>query len=333
VAIDRTFFSVSPCSLDRLAAAAGADVTGAALAEALDAAPLHEAGAGDLTFMGVDPGEPVRSRLQGAIVITTADLAEGLPSSCAVLVCGTPRLGFARALALMVDEPADARATAPHIPESVSVGASVSIAARVMIGEGTRLDPGAVIHHGVEIGRDCHVGANAVLSHCRIGDGVTIGANSVVGGAGFGFEITADGPVPLPHVGAVDIGDGTRIAAGCAIDRGTLGVTRIGRQVMIDNLVHVAHNCVVEDRAVLAAQVGLAGGAHIGRGAMLAGQAGVSAQVRVGKGAVVMGQSGVTKDVPDGLTVVGFPAEEARELWRERAAMRRLLRSSGQKKG
>ncbi len=333
MAVDQRFFALSACSLDRLATAASATPAGASVDEAIDAAPLDEAKAGDLTFMTGDPGDAACARLQGAIVITTAELAARLPASCAALLCDAPRLGFARALTLMVGDIPDSFLPGPDLPASVSVATSASIARNVTIGEGSRIDPGAVIHQGVDIGRDCHIGSNAVLSHCRIGNGVSIGANSVIGGAGFGFEITADGPVALPHVGSVEIGEKTQIAAGCTIDRGTLGVTRIGRQVMIDNLVHVAHNCVIDDRAVLAAQVGLAGGAEIGAGAMLAGQAGVSSRIRVGKGAIVMGQSGVTKDVPDGVTVVGFPAEEAREVWRERAALRRLLRSSGNKKG
>ena len=333
MAIDQSFFAVQACAVDRLATAAGAVASGTAIAQAINAAPLDEARAGDLTFMSSDPGDDVCARLNGAVVITTAGLAERIPAGCAVLICDQPRLGFARALALMVRDVVDDFDASADLAGAVSVAPSASISRNVTIGEGTNVDPGAVIHQGVEIGRDCQIGSNVVLSHCRIGDGVSIGANTVVGGAGFGFEITADGPVALPHVGSVEIGAQTQIAAGCTIDRGTLRMTSIGQQVMIDNLVHVAHNCVIEDRAVLAAQVGLAGGARIGGGAMLAGQAGVSSQIRVGKGAVVMGQSGVTKDVPDGATVVGFPAEDAREVWRERAALRRLLRSSGQKKG
>ena len=332
MAIDQRFFSVSVCSPDRLAAVAGAAVAGAPIAEVLDAAPLGDAKAGDLTFMAGNPDDDIFDRLEGAIVVTTQELASRLPASCAILLCDKPRLGFARALALMIEDIADSHEVAPKLPASVHVGSSASIVGNVIVGDGSRIDPGAVIHQGVEIGRDCRIGANSVLSHCRVADGVSIGANSVIGGAGFGFEIMADGPVALPHVGSVEIGALTQIAAGCTIDRGTLGPTRIGRQVMIDNLVHVAHNCTIEDRAVLAAQVGLAGGAQIGSGAMLAGQAGVSSQVRVGQGAIVMGQAGVTKDVPDGVTVVGFPAEEAREAWRERAALRRLARSSGKQK-
>lgn len=333
MAIDQRFFSVSACSLERLAAAAGAAVAGAPVAEALDAAPLGDAKDGDLTFMAGNPDDDIFDRLEGAVVVTTKELASRLPASCAVLLCNKPRLGFARALALMVEDIAGRHEAAPKLPASVQVGPSASIAGNVQVGERSRIDPGVVIHQGVEIGRDCRIGANAVLSHCSIADGVSIGANSVVGGAGFGFEITADGPVALPHVGSVEIGALTQIAAGCTIDRGTLGPTRIGRRVMIDNLVHVAHNCVIEDGAVLAAQVGLAGGAQIGSGAMLAGQVGVSSKVRVGQGAIVMGQAGVTKDVPDGVTVVGFPAEEARDVWRERAALRRLARSSGKQRG
>jgi len=334
--VDQRFFSVKPCGVDDLAAAASARFSGANIGAARDAAALDMAGPGDLTFMNGAPDDAVLERLDGVIVVTTAELATRLPASCAVLECANPRLGFARALALMVEQIADSTASgqnAPDLAPDVVVGEGVYIASGVRVGAGSVIDHGAVIHQGVEIAEGCHIGANAVLSHCRLSDNVVIGANSVIGGSGFGFEITADGPVPLPHVGAVQIGAGTRIAANCAIDRGTLGMTHIGSQVMIDNLVHVAHNCVIEDRAVIAAQVGFAGGVRVGEGAMLAGQAGVSSQVNVGRGAIVMGQSGVTKDVPDGVMVVGFPAEEARGVWRERAALRRLLSASGKKKG
>ena len=329
MAIDRSFFSVTAQDVGALAVAADAEIHRDGGIEAHDAAPVSEATTGQLCFLAGKADEALIAGLSGVVVITTGRLAGAIPADCAVLVCDNPRLGFARALAVMVEERG-----AYHPPhqagpvDGVTVGHGVCIGEDVSIGKGTIIEPGAVIHHGVEIGRNCRVGANAVLSHCRLDDGVHIGAGCVVGGSGFGFEVTPDGPVMLPHVGSVQIGEGSSAGAGCTIDRGTLGMTRIGASVMIDNLVHIAHNCIVGDRAVLAAQVGLAGGAIIGEGAMLAGQAGVGAQVTVGKGAVVMAQSGVTKDVPEGTTVVGFPAEETRKVWRERAALRRLLGSS-----
>ena len=125
---------------------------------------------------------------QGVIVITTAELAPRLPASCAALICERPRLGFARALAVMVEDIPDSRDTESDHPAAVQAAGTASIAGNVTLGSGTRIDPGAVIHQGVEIGRDCHVGANAVLSHCRIGDGVSIGANTVIGGVWFRFR-------------------------------------------------------------------------------------------------------------------------------------------------
>ena len=334
MAIDRRFFTITPHDAETLATAAGASLHGKAGVVARDAAPLPEAGEGDLCFMADDPGAATLSRLSGAVVITTEALLGLLPEDCAGLACAAPRLGFARAMGLMVSEiDADHPPQMAAAMDGVVLGASVAIGSNVVIGAGTVIGAGAVIHQGVEIGRDCRIGANVVLSHCRLSDAVHIGANSVVGGAGFGFEITADGPVMLPHVGSVDVGLGSRAGTGCTIDRGTLATTRIGAGVMIDNQVHIAHNCVIGDRAVLAAQVGLAGGAMIGEAAMLAGQAGVSSQVAIGKGAIVMGQSGVTKDVPDHTTVVGFPAEEAGKVWRERAALRRLSGASRKKEG
>ena len=333
MAIDRSFFSVTVQGVDALADAAGADIIRGEDRQAEDAAPASEAGPGHLCFLTEKADKTLIARLSGAVVITTSALAKELPEDCAALISGNPRLGFARALGLMVAE-----IGACHPPQQavtldgITVGNNVSVGENVSIGKGTIIEPGVVIHQGVEIGRNCRIEANAVLSHCRLGDEVRIGANNMIGGSGFGFEITDEGPVLLEHVGSVEIGRSSRTGAGCTIDRGTLGRTKIGESVMIDNLVHIAHNCVIGDCVVLAAQVGLAGGAIIGEGAILAGQAGVASQVTVGRGAIVMGQSGVTKDVPNYNTVVGFPAEETRKVWRERVALRRLLGSSRDEK-
>jgi UDP-3-O-[3-hydroxymyristoyl] glucosamine N-acyltransferase len=333
MAIDPRFFSVTPSTAASLARLAGCELRGDGDRPVTDAAPVSMAGEGDLTFLAGAKGVGDMALSADAVVVTTADLCSALPDGMVCLVSDAPRRDFATALSSLVAERQGGwrQQTGDDWPE-VEVGPAVVVGDDVELGKGSVIGAGAVIHHGVRIGRNCRIDANVVLSHCDLGDDVVIGAGSVIGGAGFGFEITPDGPVRIPHVGTVAIGDSSCVGAGCAIDRGTLGQTAIGRQVMIDNLVHIAHNCLVGDRAVLAAQVGLAGGAMIGEGAMLAGQAGVSSQVTVGRGAVVMGQSGVTKDVSDNMTVVGFPATEAREAWRERAALRRLIAKSSQRK-
>ena len=311
-------------SVSRIHGSGAAMITGAA--------PLTEAGAGDLVFLGEGADLP-EGRLAGAIVIAGAGVAADLPGDTVLLVSDAPRRDFALALAQLVGErdsdvplmPATALPDV-RIDPGVVTGRNVEIGGKRCR---SRRRPSPWCQHRPQLPHRCQCRAVAL---CADDDVVDRRRLRVVGGHGFGFEITPEGAVLLPHVGSVSIAEGSRIGSGCTVDRGTLGPTSVGRGVMMDNLVHVAHNCAIGENAVLAAQVGLAGGAVIGRGAMLAGQVGVSSKVSVGEGAIVMGQSGVTKDVPANTTVVGFPAVEAREAWRERAALRRLIAKSSKRK-
>ena len=329
MALDTRFFEMDSQPASRIAEAIKARVEGDAGRVATDVSAFDEAGKGHLTFLNEDAKSDPARAADGAVIITTAELAKALPGGCTAIICENPRLGFAMAIGALVTEKARGQVTGDGKGmRGVALGRGAAIGENVEIGAGGQVGAGAVVSHGVAIGRNCRIGANAVLSHCRLGDDVCIGANAVIGGSGFGFEATRDGPVQLPHVGIVTIGDGSFVGPGSCVARGTVGRTSIGRGVMIDNLVHIAHNCRIGDRAALAAQVGMAGGAVIGEGAMLAGQVGVSLRVRVGNGAVVMGQSGVTKDVADNETVVGFPAEPAKRVWKQQAALRRMIAST-----
>ena len=202
-----------------------------------------------------------------------------------------------------------------------------------MIGAGSVIEAGAVIKSGVVIGANCHIGANSVLSHCDIASHVTIGAGTVIGESGFGFEMTKDGVIRLPHVGIVRIADGCGIGNQCSIDRGSLGDTVLGRSVMIDNMCHIAHNVQIGDRSIVAGQCGISGSVRIGADVQIGGQVGIAQHLKIGDGAVLTARSGVTKDVAPNTQMAGFPAIEAGQYWRERAALRRLSKSSLSKAG
>jgi len=329
--IDKRFFTVNQMLAGDLADAIDATVIGDRTVDILDVAPFSESKSGDLTFYSGGTQEHGLSFADRSVVITTHEVAGGLPSEVVALVVDNPRLGFAVALDMLVEDAFVGQYKPATSIDGVEFGPGVTVGQNVSIGQGSVIGAGVCLGHGLSIGRNCRIEANAVLSHCLLGDDVVVHANAVIGGQGFGFEITTDGPVKLPHVGSVKVGNGSRIGAGSCIDRGTISCTQIGANVMIDNLVHVAHNCVIEDRVVMAAQVGLAGGAHIASGAILGGQVGVSQNVRIGSNAVIMAQSGVTKDVKSGATVVGFPAEDVKAAWRERAAIRRMIARSTKK--
>ena len=183
------------------------------------------------------------------------------------------------------------------------------------------------MHPAVTVGKNCYVGSNAVLSHSVIGDHVKIGAGSVIGEAGFGFEMTGDGAVKIPHIGLVSIADSVSIGSSCTIDRGSLDNTIIGEHVMIDNLCHIAHNVTIGPRSIISGQCGISGSATVGAGVAMGGQVGVAPHVFIGDGAVLTARSGVTKDVDAGEQVAGFPATSSRQFWRNQAVIRRLSKS------
>ena len=276
-----------------------------------------------------DPDLAKTLAVESAVVITNEACLPFIDRANCCLVVASPRIGFAHALAHLVsvapvDHGTAGIAPTAKIVDTTVIHPSATIMPQVVIGAGTVIEAGAVLHAGVTVGENCHIRSNSVLSHCLIGNGVDIGAGSVVGAAGFGFEMTDDGVVKLPHIGLVVIDDFVSIGSGCAIDRGSLGNTHIGAHVMMDNLCHIAHNVTIGARSSIAGQCGISGSVTVGQGVAMGGQVGIAPHVKIGDGAVLTARSGVTKDIEDGDQVAGFPAVSKRQFWRDQAALRRL---------
>jgi UDP-3-O-[3-hydroxymyristoyl] glucosamine N-acyltransferase len=199
------------------------------------------------------------------------------------------------------------------------------------VAEGAEIGARTVLHAGVVIGPFARVGADCELHpHVVLYDGVVLGqrcllhAGTVLGSDGFGFEPTREGWEKVPQCGTVVVGDDVEMGANCAVDRGRFGPTRIGNGVKFDNLVHIAHNVVIEDGALLIAQVGVAGSTRIGARAILAGQAGIAGHLTIGAGARVGAQTGVGQDIPPGEDHFGSPSREKGEALRIHAMLGRL---------
>jgi UDP-3-O-[3-hydroxymyristoyl] glucosamine N-acyltransferase len=128
----------------------------------------------------------------------------------------------------------------------------------------------------------------------------------------------------VPQLGRVLIGDGAEIGTNSTIDRGSAQDTVIGPGVHIDNLVQLGHNVNIGANSVIIAQAGISGSTQVGPGVMIAAQAGLAGHLTIGAGARIGAQSGVMQDVPAGEEVLGAPAQNAKNFFREVVTLRKL---------
>lgn len=211
--------------------------------------------------------------------------------------------------------------------EEPGIHPTAIIDATAEVGAHTKVGPGCVLESGVRVGSDCFLGPRVTVhAGTLLGNRVRVQAGAVLGSTGFGYVREEKGYLRFPQIGTLVIGDDVEIGANTTIDRGALGETRIGRGTKIDNLVHIAHNCNIGERVLIAAQVGLAGSITIEDDAMLGGQAGLGEHVTIGRGVILGGQGGVlpgkTLSGP-GVVYWGTPAQPVREYLRNLARSRK----------
>jgi UDP-3-O-[3-hydroxymyristoyl] glucosamine N-acyltransferase len=206
-----------------------------------------------------------------------------------------------------------------HIGPHCVVGPSVEIGARSALMGGNHLGQGA------RIGEDVCLFPNAVIyARTLIGNRVTIHSGTVIGSDGYGYVLDEGRHRKVLQVGNVVIHDDVEIGANCAIDRAALGSTLIGAGTKIDNLVHVAHNVEMGRHCLIMGQTGIAGSTQLGDYAVVASQSGIAGHLKLGKQSTVGAKSGVMRDIPDGGTVLGYPAAPANEAKRQWAGLQLL---------
>ena len=177
--------------------------------------------------------------------------------------------------------------------------------------ESAKIFKNCVIGRGVQIGKNCIIKNNCVIKNTIIKDNVTIGDNCTIGSTGFGFDLKSPGAKNIiPQIGIVFLDENTHIGSNCTIDRGKIDITYIGKNSMIDNLVHIAHNVILGENACLAAQSGISGSTLIGKNLICGGQSGFAGHLKIGNNVIVAGKSGVTKNISDKSIVAGFPATD-----------------------
>jgi UDP-N-acetylglucosamine acyltransferase len=170
------------------------------------------------------------------------------------------------------------------------------------------VDPKAHLGDGVTVGAysivkgPVRIGAGTVIhEHTHVQGLTTIGTDCQLGPAAF-IGLPPQHLRANADVGQLIIGDQVVVREAATIHRATEAgedhATRVGNRCFIMGGVHIAHDCVLEDQVIAANGVLLGGHVHISQNVFLGGGCALHQFVRVGRIAIIAGNEAVTQDVP-----------------------------------
>jgi UDP-N-acetylglucosamine acyltransferase len=168
------------------------------------------------------------------------------------------------------------------------------------------IDPQAKIHPSCKIGPYCVIGPQVQLGEgCHLVSHVAMEGPSKIGADNGFFPFSSIGMAPqdMTYAGEptqLEIGDHNELREFVTINRGTVkggGLTRVGNYNLIMAYAHVAHDCVVGDRVILANAATLGGHVTVEDWAVVGAMCPVHQYVRIGAHSYVGGGTTITKDV------------------------------------
>ena len=315
-------------SLQEIAAALDGNLLGNADEKITGINGIMEAQKGDLSFLANPKYKDHLPLCQASAVLVNREVE--VPGMNLIQV-DNPRLAYGKVIGLMFPPKTEIPGVSAHafIADSAEIGENctiypgVYVADRVKIGKNSVIYPSVFVGEDVEIGEDCLIHANVTINNgCKIGQRVMLNAGCVIGSEGFGFERENDGDAhqKVPQVGIVIIEDDVEVGALCAIDRGSIKATVVGKGTKFDNLVHVAHNCQIGEKNLIMAQVCLAGSVKTGENVWFAGQAGCLDHLKVADHSKIFGKAGITQNIDEAGIYSGFPARPFLD-WQKGSAM------------
>ena len=202
-----------------------------------------------------------------------------------------------------------------YIGKNCKIGKGVKIYGHAYIGDRVTIGDGTIVYAGAKILADTQIG-----SQCVIHEG------AVLGSTGFGFAPQEDGTYKtIPQIGNVVLEDQVSIGANTTIDRATMGTTLIRKGVKIDNQVHIAHNVIIGEHTVIAAQTGISGSTEIGKYCVLAGKVGIAGHLKIADHTSIGGNTGINKSIKvPGRSLFGFLAMDLRDFLRSYSVFKNL---------
>ena len=312
------------------------EVDGNASASVHGLAKIEEGTNGSLSFLS-NPKYEEFIYITGSsicIVNKTFVASKALPETLTLIRVDDAYACFAKLLSIYNNmnrkEPAIEQPSFIH--ETASIGNDPYIGAFAYIGKNVKLGNNVQIYPNVVLGDNVNIGDNSILfanvsvyADCQLGNNVIIHSGTVIGSDGFGYAPDEHRVYQkIPQIGNVVIEDDVEIGSNCSIDRATMGSTFIRKGVKIDNLCQIAHNVDVDQHTAMAAQVGIAGSAKIGKYVMIGGQTGVAGHLHIADDTKIVAQSGIPSTIKNADTLMGSPAFNHNDFKRSYLGFRKL---------
>lgn len=266
---------------------------------------------------------------KAAAVFVTKESLEFVPTNTIALIVDEPYIALAKAskffttpiVATKGDDHCFGKNCTimqnTYFGKNTTVGANCTIMSGSFIGDNVTIGDNTTIYPNVTIYKDCMIGSNTIIH-----------AGSVIGSDGFGFATTKEGEhIKIYQNGNVTIGNNVEIGANCTIDRAAFKSTVIEDMVRIDNLVHIAHNCVVGYGSILVTQTGLSGSTILKEYVVMAGQSGTTGHLEIAPFTTISARGVVSKSITEPKKQwAGFPLVEHRTWLKLQGKIQKLLK-------
>jgi UDP-3-O-[3-hydroxymyristoyl] glucosamine N-acyltransferase len=242
-------------------------------------------------------------------VITTSDIAERLPEHLAVAVCDDPKTVF-----YQIHEHL-ARKTdfywkdfESQISPNAKIHETAYVAQKnVSIGNGTIVEPNAVI-----------------MEKSIVGEDVIIRSGAVIGGTGMEPKYVDGDLVNISHMGGVRLENRVEISGNSYIQRSVFGdFTKVGQDTKIGPIVNIGHHVTIGRCCEIAGCSVISGSTVIGDGVWIGPNSTISSEICVGDNARIHIGSIVVKDVKYGQKISGLFAMDHSKAMREYVSINR----------
>ncbi|UCS95566.1 UDP-3-O-(3-hydroxymyristoyl)glucosamine N-acyltransferase [Echinicola marina] len=297
---------------------------------------IQDGAEGGISFLSNMKYEPYIYSTHSTAVIVSKDFSPAKPINTTLIKVKDPYSGFTQLLEAYaqftkraktgVEEPSymdssskigegGYRGAFSYIGKDCKIGNNVTIHPQTYIGDKVSIGDNCIIHAGVKIYNDTIIGNN-----CEFHPNVVIGAD------GFGFAPQEDKTYKnIPQLGNVLIEDNVSIGANSTIDCATMGSTIIKKGVKIDNLVQIAHNVIIGENTVIAAQAGISGSTEIGKSCIIAGQVGIIGHLKIADNTTIGAKTGISKSInKPGQTFFGYIGFEMKEFLKSYSIFKNL---------